>query len=245
MKKSRKVRKAEETLAKFEKEKAVKDEYWKKKSDDLKKVRDIHTNLVNGFTKRYIDEVSNAFSASNKPEFGEGETVMLNWYSIGNAWEGQIKSNLSYMDKKVGPIKVIVSKAFVDTSFLHEEILEKMDNNLDLFKHISDESKYGMFVDIVDKWRMKRNPGMISIWYAYTFKALNKKIKLPTYSMSETNFLKIGSIEETIVKELWKMEREKIKIQKQIDNYRISIKASEEKAQALSAISSKFYVGIL
>ena len=244
MKKSWKVRKAEATLAKFKKREELAKEDRKKERDAWQAKRDAHNDLIDGFTNEYIDAMVLAFKHSNKPEFGENEQAVLNWYAPGNSWEGNIRSNLNHVSPELGPIYVIVSKCYVDQAFLRDYIETKMDDT-GMFDILTSEKQYRKFAEMVDKARMSRDSVLGWIGYSYTFRALDDKIKLPTYSMRETNFLKIGTEEEKAVRELWGLEQESDKLRKQIEKNHTIIKEHRRKAEKISKSSAKFYVGIL
>jgi len=237
----RKIRKAKNILAKAELQK-TKEEDQKKVERELydDKRKEYEENLKK-LSDRYVSEMVLTFKEYNKPKFRKGEQVILNWYAPPNSWEGNIRSNLSPGEKKLGPIYIIILKSWVDTAYMDEFISECDRYNLFTKENLS---TYYRFADKVDQLRKTRGQELPWVGWEYSFRALNEKIKLPTYGLREINFIKIGTPEAKIVKELWEYELAKVETQAKIDELTKKVQKFEAESKALAKISTNFYVGL-
>lgn len=236
-----KIRRAENLLARAEilKEKEIDRE--KERREIYAKQRREHLDNVSNLSKRYVDEMVAIFKGTIKPKFTKNEQVILNWYAPGNSWEGNLRGNLSHVDEKLGPIYLIVSKPWVDTAYINEFITECDEHDL-LTKGAL--ATYGGFADRVDQLRKTRGMALPWVGWSYTFRAVDEKIKLPTYGLRETNFIKIATPEAKIVKDLWLLEMAKDRAQLKINKLRTEVEQFERNAKMLAQKSSNFYVSI-
>ena len=236
-----KIRRAENLLAraKILKEKEVDRE--KERREIYAAKRREHSENVSNLSKRYVDEMVAIFKNGKGPKFTENEQVILNWYAPSNSWEGNLRGNLAHVNEKLGPIYLIVSKPWVDTAYITEFINESDEHDL-LTKGAL--ATYGGFADRVDQLRKTRGMALPWVGWSYTFRAVDEKIKLPTYGLRETNFIKIATPEAKIVKDLWLLEVAKDEAQIKINKLRTEVEQFERNAKMLAQKSSNFYVSL-
>lgn len=237
----RRINKAHTLLAKAEQQKAKEEDERKKRIEIYAKERRDHEENLKGLAGRYVNEMVLIFKETNKPKFSKNEQVILNWYAPSNSWEGNLRSNLSHVDEKLGPIYLIVSEPWVDTAYIYE-FIDECDRH-DLFTKGS-LATYRGFAERLDQLRKTRGAALPWLGWEYSFRAIDDKIKLPTYGLRETNFIKIGTPEAKFVKDLWLLEVAKDEAQEKINELRKQVEQFQSKSKALAKMSSNFYVGL-
>ena len=240
---NRRIRKAKELLANAEKQKEKRaDKEAEHRMAHQKRVK-LHNEILSQFKERYTNEMVATFERDVKPEFEEGEEVVLNWYVKGNSWEGGIRANFSHVEPELGPAHVIIEKRWVDTAYISEYIEEL--SGADKFGWLHESSPYSVFLDKVDKSRMGNGPRPVLPWigWEYSFRFVDEKLKKPSWGLREPNFLKIGSDEEKVVKEIWNLEQSSKEAQNRISELQEERNKLQTIANMKAELSGKFYVG--
>jgi len=186
--------------AKQESQKASDEEAEKKRREEWKR----HGQLITKFRNQFIADLERDYAKNNEPKFEVGQKVLMNPYSIGDHWEGSVRSLISHTPFR-GPVEVLIDSVGLDSTCL-SEVIDKYRENGYLDK-IRSELDYERFINIVSD-RLNDSKSYQWIMHSYRFHKDGEPDKYWRYPLREDKFVSLHSKAGKAVLKLAKLEAE-------------------------------------
>jgi hypothetical protein len=205
-----------------------------KASEEIEKIKrreaiENHKILIDGFRKKYIEELRSNYSTNALPKFVPGQKVRLNPYAKPDVWEGSVTAHLETSPFR-GPIEATILSYHIDTNCLYERIEELREGG-----YFDKAHTYPVFCQLLEN---HTNTSVYRwIMYGYTFEVFDGPEKYWKSYIREDKLVSSDSEESNDILDLWDIqeesERKKKEAYKLLDESEILLSKFYEKKEKL------------